>query len=371
MGTGKAIKAPSRTLIFWLKTAILRTMDASDEARILTSASQGEDADLDTSLRPQKLADYVGQKHIKENLQVFLDAAKKRKQPLDHVLLHGAPGLGKTTLAHILAKEVGVNIRVTSGPAIERPGDLAAILSNLESGDMLFIDEIHRLNRTIEEILYPAMEDFQLDIIIGKGPSARTVRLDLNHFTLIGATTRLSLISSPLRDRFGVSYRLDFYEEDELLHIINRSSGILGAAIEQSAAETIAQRSRRTPRVANRLLRRVRDFAEVKGDGKITKDLAERALQTLDIDPLGLDHVDRKILRFIIEKFQGGPVGLNTIAAAVAEEQETLEDIYEPFLLQLGFLTRTPRGRMATPAAYRHLGFTPPPTVSENAKLAL
>ncbi len=346
-------------------------MDATDEARILTAGTQVEDTDLDTSLRPQKLSDYVGQKHLKENLQVFLDAAKKRKQPLDHVLLHGAPGLGKTTLAHILANEVGVNIRVTSGPAIERPGDLAAILSNLENGDILFIDEIHRLNRTIEEILYPAMEDFQLDIVIGKGPSARTVRLDLNHFTLIGATTRLSLISSPLRDRFGVSYRLDFYDEDELISILNRSAKILKATCDPEASEIIATRSRRTPRVANRLLRRVRDYAEVKGDGKITKDLAERALQTLDIDPLGLDHVDRKILRFIIEKFQGGPVGLNTIAAAVAEEQETLEDIYEPFLLQLGFLSRTPRGRVATSAAYRHLGFPAPAIEQSNAKLDL
>lgn len=346
-------------------------MDATDEARILTAGTQVEDTDLDTSLRPQKLSEYVGQKHIKENLQVFLDAAKKRNQPLDHVLLHGAPGLGKTTLAHILAKEVGVNIRVTSGPAIERPGDLAAILSNLENGDILFIDEIHRLNRTIEEILYPAMEDFQLDIVIGKGPSARTVRLDLNHFTLIGATTRLSLISSPLRDRFGVSYRLDFYDEDELISILNRSAKILKAKCDPAAARTIATRSRRTPRVANRLLRRVRDYAEVKGDGKITTEIAERALQTLDIDPLGLDTVDRKILRFIIEKFQGGPVGLNTIAAAVAEEQETLEDIYEPFLLQLGFLSRTPRGRVATSAAYRHLGFPAPAASPTNAQLKL
>lgn len=344
-------------------------MDDTDEARILTSAGSGEDAELDVNLRPQRLADYVGQKHMKENLQVFLDAAKKRKQPLDHVLLHGAPGLGKTTLAHILAKEVNVNIRVTSGPAIERPGDLAAILSNLETGDMLFIDEIHRLNRTIEEVLYPAMEDFQLDIVIGKGPSARTVRLDLNHFTLIGATTRLSLISSPLRDRFGVSYRLDFYEEDELVQILKRSATILEAKLDPTAATTIAQRARRTPRVANRLLKRVRDYAEVKSNGKITTAVAERALQTLDIDPLGLDHVDRKILRFIIEKFQGGPVGLNTIAAAVAEEQETLEDIYEPFLLQLGFLTRTSRGRVVTSAAYRHLGFPSPAAPISNAKL--
>lgn len=346
-------------------------MDASDEARILTSKSQGEDADLDLNLRPQSLAEYVGQQHIKENLHVFVSAAKKRKQPMDHVLLHGAPGLGKTTLAHILAKEMGVNIRITSGPAIERAGDLAAILSNLETGDILFIDEIHRLNRVIEEVLYPAMEDFQLDIVIGKGPSARTVRLDVNRFTLIGATTRLSLISSPLRDRFGVSYRLDFYEENELEHILHRSGKILGAEIDDAAARAIAQRSRRTPRVANRLLKRVRDFAEVKGDGTITQPIAERALQTLDIDPLGLDHVDRKILRFIIEKFNGGPVGLNTIAAAVGEEQETIEDIYEPFLLQLGFLARTPRGRTVTPAAYRHLGFTPPAEDKVNATLSI
>jgi Holliday junction DNA helicase RuvB len=337
----------------------------------LTSKSQGDDAELDVNLRPQRLEDYVGQKHIKENLGVFVAAAKKRAQPMDHVLLHGAPGLGKTTLAHILAKEMGVNIRITSGPAIERAGDLAAILSNLETGNILFIDEIHRLNRVIEEVLYPAMEDFQLDIVIGKGPSARTVRLDVNRFTLIGATTRLSLISSPLRDRFGVSYRLDFYDDDELISIIRRSAKILGAEIGPDAAATIAQRARRTPRVANRLLKRVRDFAEVKGDGTITTAIAERALQTLDIDPLGLDHVDRKILRYIIEKFDGGPVGLNTIAAAVAEEQETIEDIYEPFLLQLGFLARTPRGRVVTPSAYRHLGFTPPNTSTTNAQLSL
>jgi holliday junction DNA helicase RuvB len=344
-------------------------MEAVDEARLLTSHSQGEDADLDVNLRPKKLTEYVGQKHIKENLQIFLDAAKKRKQPLDHVLLHGAPGLGKTTLAHILAKEANVNIRITSGPAIERPGDLAAILSNLEAGDVLFIDEIHRLNRVIEEVLYPAMEDFQLDIVIGKGPSARTVRLDLNHFTLIGATTRLSLISSPLRDRFGVTYHLDFYEEDELVEILKRSARILGAKMDMAAAKTIAARSRRTPRVVNRLLKRVRDYAEVKADGKITVELAEQALKGLDIDPLGLDRVDRKILQFIIEKFRGGPVGLNTIAAAVTEEMETIEDIYEPFLMQLGFLSRTPRGRVVTPAAYQHLGFPVPADVSTNAKL--
>lgn len=337
--------------------------------RVVAGANRVEDADLDTSLRPRRLDEYVGQKHIKDNLEVFLAAAKKRKQPLEHVLLHGAPGLGKTTLAHVVAKEMDVPIRVTSGPAIERAGDLAAILSNLEPGSILFIDEIHRLNRIIEEVLYPAMEDFQLDIVIGKGPSARTVRLDLPQFTLIGATTRLSLISSPLRDRFGVAYRLDFYDDDELMNILRRSGKILQTKLEPAAAEEIASRSRRTPRVANRLLKRVRDFAEVKSNGVITKPLAEEALANLDIDPLGLDLVDRKILQYIIEKFQGGPVGLNTIAAGVAEEMETIEDIYEPFLLQIGFLSRTPRGRTATPAAYKHLGYKHLPANPEQLSL--
>lgn len=340
-------------------------MDAPDEARILTSHGQGEDAELDDNLRPQRLGDYVGQKQIKSNLQVFLDAAKKRGQALEHVLLHGAPGLGKTTLAHIIAKEMGSDIRITSGPAIERAGDVAAIVSNLENGGILFIDEIHRLNRAVEEVLYPAMEDYQLDIIIGKGPSARTVRLELPRFTLIGATTRMSQLSSPLRDRFGASYRLDFYDTDELVDILKRSAAILKTILHPDAAAAIASRARRTPRVANRLLKRVRDYAEVKGDGTITKTLADEALNTLDIDPLGLDEVDRKILKYIIEKFQGGPVGLNTIAAAVAEDQDTIEDVYEPFLLQLGFLTRTPRGRTATAAAYAHLGF-PAPTPQQN-----
>lgn len=344
-------------------------MDAADEARVLTSHSQGEDADLDQSLRPQKLSEYVGQSHIKDNLQVFLDAAKKRKESLEHALLHGAPGLGKTTLAHIIAKEMGVGIRVTSGPAIERPGDLAAIVSNLEPGSILFIDEIHRLHRTIEEVLYPAMEDYQLDIVIGKGPSARTVRLDLPRFTLIGATTRLSLISSPLRDRFGVSYRLDFYTDDELVNILHRSAKILKARLDADAAKEIASRSRRTPRVANRLLKRVRDFADVKSDGRITTAVAQEALAQLDIDPLGLDQVDRKILQYIIDKFQGGPVGLNTIAAAVAEENDTIEDIYEPFLLQLGFLARTPRGRVVTSAAYEHLGRPVPKNLNQQLDL--
>lgn len=331
--------------------------------RAVSGATHDEDADLDVNLRPRKLDEYVGQKHIKSNLEVFLKAAKKRKQPLEHVLLHGAPGLGKTTLAHVVAREMDVPIRVTSGPAIERAGDLAAILSNLEPGSILFIDEIHRLNRMIEEVLYPAMEDYQLDIVIGKGPSARTVRLDLPHFTLIGATTRLSLISSPLRDRFGASYRLDFYHDDELINILRRSAKILQTQLEPDAGAEIASRARRTPRIANRLLKRVRDFAEVNSNGVITKNLASEALDTLDVDPLGLDLVDRKILQYIIEKFQGGPVGLNTIAAGVSEEMETIEDIYEPFLLQIGFLSRTPRGRTATPAAYAHLGYkhlTPP-----------
>ncbi len=347
----------------------MNATDATDEARVLASHSQGEDADLDQSLRPQRLAEYVGQAQIKENLQVFLDAAKKRQQPLEHVLLHGAPGLGKTTLAHIVAKEMGVGIRITSGPAIERPGDLAAILSNIENGGLLFIDEIHRLHRTIEEVLYPAMEDYQLDIVIGKGPSARTVRLDLPHFTLVGATTRLSLISSPLRDRFGVSYRLDFYTDEELENILHRSAKILKANLDPAAAKEIASRSRRTPRVANRLLKRVRDFAEVRGDVKITTALAKEALAKLDIDPLGLDVVDRKILKYIIEKFHGGPVGLSTIAAAVVEETDTVEDIYEPFLLQLGFLARTPRGRTATSAAYEHLGYPVPKKLNQQLDL--
>lgn len=338
-------------------------MKPVDEARILAGPAEGEDAKLDVSLRPQRLVDYIGQKQIKDNLDVFLAAAKKRKEPLEHVLLHGAPGLGKTTLAYVLAKEVGADIRVTSGPAIERAGDLAAILSNLENGGILFIDEIHRLNRVVEEVLYPAMEDFKLDIIIGQGPTARTVRLDLPHFTLIGATTRLSMLSAPLRDRFGVSYRLDFYHDDELVDILKRSARILKTKLEPPAAQAIASRSRRTPRVANRLLKRVRDYAEVKGDGTVTKELAAQAMDNLDIDHLGLDTVDRKILRFIIDKYQGGPVGLNTLAAAVAEEMDTIEDIYEPFLMQIGFLARTPRGRTVTQAAYKHLDyktFAPP-----------
>lgn len=345
-------------------------MESLDEERVVTGRGQGEDVQLDVNLRPRRLSEYVGQNQIKDNLDVFLAAARKRGQSLEHVLLHGAPGLGKTTLAHVIAAEMDIPIRVTSGPAIERAGDLAAIVSNLESGSILFIDEIHRLNRIVEEVLYPAMEDFKLDIVLGKGPAARTVRLDLPRFTLIGATTRISLISAPLRDRFGVAYRLDFYDDDELVQILTRSSKILGTKLHPEAAAMIAARARRTPRVANRLLKRVRDFAEVHGTGVITTAVTEEALRRLDIDPLGLDHVDRKILTFIIEKYAGGPVGLQTIAAAVAEETETIEDVYEPFLLQVGFLSRTPRGRVVTSAAYAHLGF-PAPAAPATAKLNL
>lgn len=332
-------------------------MEPHDEAKELTEEPQGAEVVFEDTLRPSRLTDYIGQGHLKEGLHVFLAAAKKRSEPLEHVLLHGAPGLGKTTLAHILAKETGVEIRVTSGPALERAGDVAAILSNLEPNSVLFIDEIHRLNRAVEEILYPAMEDFQLDIVLGKGPAARSVRLELPKFTLIGATTRLSLLSAPLRDRFGATYRLDFYQPEELLQILQRSARILGVTIDEASAKAIADRARRTPRVANRLLKRVRDYADVHAEGHISASLANTALDQLDIDPLGLDDVDRKILRTIIEQHQGGPVGVNTLAAAVAEEMDTLEDIYEPYLMQIGMLTRTPRGRMATPLAYRHLGY--------------
>jgi len=330
-----------------------------DSNRVISTKESPEEVAFEKSLRPKKLADYIGQNKIKENLQIFMTAAKKRGEPIEHVLLHGCPGLGKTTLAHIIANEMGVNIRVTSGPTIERTGDLAAILTNLQAGDILFIDEVHRLNKVIEEVLYPAMEDYALDIIIGKGPSARTLRLDLPKFTLIGATTRVSLMSAPLRDRFGATFRLDFYHDQDIEKIIERNAQILETEIEKAACEEIAKRARKTPRVANRLLKRVRDFAEVKADGKITKELARDALAMMDIDELGLDETDRKILKIIIEKFSGGPVGLNTLAAATSEEMETLEDIYEPFLMQLGFLHRTPRGRTVTKLGYEHLGFKP------------
>ena len=323
---------------------------------ITSSTEQSEDAKLDITLRPQSFSEYVGQDKAKKNLNIIIKAAKKRREPIEHVLLYGPAGLGKTTLAHIIAKEMGANIRATSGPAIEKVGDLGSILTNLSDGDILFIDEIHRLNKLIEEVLYPAMEDFKLDIIIGKGPSAKTLQLDLPRFTLIGATTRLGAISSPLRNRFGVINRLDFYENEEIEKIIHRSSKILSAPIDSAGAKTISLSSRRTPRVANRLLKRVRDFTQVENCDMITEELCRRALANLEIDELGLEPTDRLILKAIIEKFGGGPVGIQTISAATSEEIETIEDVYEPYLLQIGFLARTPRGRVATELAYKHLG---------------
>lgn len=326
------------------------------KTRLVTRDEQTEDKQLDTKLRPKTLAEYIGQAQIKANLHIFLEAAKQRHEPIEHVLLYGPPGLGKTTLAHIIAHEMGAAIKVTSGPAIERAGDLAAILTNLEPGEILFIDEIHRLNKVIEEVLYPAMEEAALDLVIGKGPSARTLRLDLPRFTLIGATTRYHLISSPLRNRFGATFRLNFYNNEEMEQIVERSAKLIMVKLAPRAASEIANRSRATPRIANRLLKRVRDYVQVKGMGAVTAELAKAALDQLAVDPLGLDDLDRQILRVIIEKFTGGPVGLNSIAAALQEEVGTIEEIYEPFLMQLGFLARTPRGRVATAAAYEHLG---------------
>lgn len=326
-----------------------------EEERIIDCQINSEDYD-ETSLRPRRLDDYIGQTKVKENLLVFIEAAKKRNEALDHVLLYGPPGLGKTTLAGIIASEMGVSLRVTSGPAIEKPGDLAAILTNLGSYDVLFIDEIHRLNRSVEEILYPAMEDYALDIIIGKGPSARSIRLDLPRFTLVGATTRAGLLTSPLRDRFGVINRLEMYTTNELMAIVKRSAGILNIEIDDEGAREIAKRSRGTPRVANRLLKRVRDFAQIKADGFIDIQVSKMALNALEVDEIGLDGVDRNMLMSIIDKFAGGPVGLDTLAASIGEETETIEDVYEPFLLQLGFINKTPRGRVATKLAYEHFG---------------
>ena len=324
------------------------------EPLVTTSLTREDEGEY--SLRPKTLREYIGQEKAKGNLEVFIQAAKMRSEPLDHVLLHGPPGLGKTTLSGIIANEMGVNIRITSGPAIEKAGDLAALLTNLNENDILFVDEIHRLNRSVEEVLYPAMEDYAIDIIIGKGPSANSIRLDLPRFTLIGATTRAGQLSAPLRDRFGVTLRLELYTPEELALIVTRSAGILDAPIEPEGAMEIARRSRGTPRIANRMLRRVRDFAQVVGDGVITRELADKALTALEVDHLGLDNIDRRMLRAIIEYYGGGPVGLETLAATINEEAVTLEDVYEPYLMQIGFLTRTPRGRCVTAKAYEHLG---------------
>ena len=327
--------------------------------RIVSRRPLEEDQQWEPTLRPRLWEEYIGQEKVKENLRVFIEAARARREPLDHVLLHGPPGLGKTTLAYLIATELQVGIRATSGPVLERPGDVAAILTNLEDRDVLFIDEIHRMNRVVEEILYPAMEEFQLDLVIGQGPHARTIKLDLPRFTLVGATTRAGLLTAPLRSRFGVLHRLDYYSDEEIYRIILRSAKILGVEISPEGAGELAGRSRGTPRVANRLLRRIRDFAQVLGDGVISEELAHMALERLEVDERGLDDMDRRILHTLIEKFDGGPVGLETLAVAVAEEKDTIEDIYEPFLIQAGFLARTPRGRTATRLAFDHFGIPP------------
>lgn len=345
----------------------------STESRLIGNKKMDDDQQIELSLRPQTLREYIGQRKVKDNLNIFVKAALARSEALDHVLLNGPPGLGKTTLAGIISREMGSHLKMTAGPVIEKAGDLAALLTNLQEGDVLFIDEIHRLHPAIEEILYPAMEDFELDLVIGQGPSARSVKLELPRFTLIGATTRPGLITAPLRGRFGINFHLDFYPVEDLQIIVERSASILQAKIEESGSRAIAQRSRGTPRIANRLLRRVRDFAEVEFDGVMTAEVATNALNRMEVDRFGLDEIDRKMLTTIIEKFGGGPVGVSTISAAINEEKEAIEEIYEPYLIQIGFLNRTPRGRVVTPAAYQHLGFDPPlgenPLISQQKDL--
>ncbi|MBS0375021.1 MAG: Holliday junction branch migration DNA helicase RuvB [Proteobacteria bacterium] len=337
--------------------------------RVVTGRGRPEDETLDRAVRPKRLADYVGQPAVKEQMAVFIEAARRRGEALDHLLIFGPPGLGKTTLAHIVAHELEVGLKQTSGPVLERPGDLAALLTNLQPRDVLFVDEIHRLSPVVEEILYPALEDFQLDIMIGEGPAARSIKIDLPPFTLVGATTRAGLLTSPLRDRFGIVQRLEFYSVDDLTRIVARSGQILGLAVETDGARRIAERSRGTPRIANRLLRRVRDYAEVRADGRISEPVASAALDLLDVDRLGFDVLDRRLLTTIIEKFAGGPVGVDSLAAAIGEERGTIEDVIEPFLIQQGYLARTARGRIATPAAYRHFGLTPPAALPGSGEL--